>query len=240
MSIFEDEHIRLLETISHIAADAISIAVQHAEAEANAVTDPMTGLPNSRSLRVQFDKEVMRANRRGTRFQLVVMDLDGFKSVNDTWGHKVGDAMLKAIGSVIKSQLREYDFLARYGGDEFIAIVPETDDEHTESVHDRITAAVENFTLDVKNGATASVGISIGSSSFPNDGDSLDVLIEASDKAMYIAKESNRFRTLRSANLDNEPPIHITDELLFDANGYQILPAVEIEEVQLLAASAVS
>jgi GGDEF domain-containing protein len=108
-----------VETVSHIAADAINIAIQHAEAETYALTDPMTGLPNSRSLRSQFEKEVERSTRGGKRFQLVVMDLDGFKYVNDNYGHKLGDTMLKAIGGVINGQLREYDFLARYGGDEF-------------------------------------------------------------------------------------------------------------------------
>jgi len=234
---FQDEQIRLLETISHIAADAINAAVHHAEAEAYAVTDPMTGLPNSRSLRGHFEKELMRSNRRGTRFQMVVMDLDGFKSVNDTWGHKVGDSMLKAIGNVIKSQLREYDFLARYGGDEFVAIIPETEDEPTESLHDRIATAVEGFALQIKGGATASVGISLGSASYPNDGETLDVLIEAADKAMYLDKESNRFRDVRKASAVSKQP---GSELIFDENGYQIVPVLEIEDVQTLASSAAS
>ncbi|MGH9946770.1 MAG: diguanylate cyclase, partial [Pyrinomonadaceae bacterium] len=224
-SSFQDEHIRLLETVSHIAADAISVAIQHAEAESNAVTDPMTGLPNSRSLRLHFEKEMMRAERGEKRFQLVVMDLDGFKSVNDTWGHKVGDAMLKSIGGVIKSQLREYDFLARYGGDEFVAIVPEADDSDTESLHDRIAASVEDFALELKNGAKAAVGISIGSASYPDDGDTLDILIEAADRAMYLDKKSNRFRKGSTETIILDP-----SELIFDANGYTLPKTSEIDE----------
>jgi diguanylate cyclase (GGDEF)-like protein len=191
---YKDEHIRLLETISHIAADAINASLQHAEAESHALTDALTGLPNSRSLRSHFDKEVMRASRNGKRFQLVVMDLDGFKSVNDNFGHKAGDRMLKSIGGILKDQLREYDFLARYGGDEFVAIIPETDLEHINSLNQRITEAVVGFRLEIGNGAIASVGISLGASSFPEHGESLDGLIEAADKQMYIAKEGNRRR----------------------------------------------
>jgi diguanylate cyclase (GGDEF)-like protein/putative nucleotidyltransferase with HDIG domain len=191
---YKDEHIRLLETISHIAADVINASMQHAEAETHALTDAMTGLPNSRSLRSHFDKEVMRASRNGKRFQLLVMDLDGFKSVNDNFGHKTGDRMLKSIGAILKDQLREYDFLARYGGDEFIAIIPETDMEHINSLNERIMEAVVGFKLPVGNGAVACVGVSLGASSYPEHGESLDSLIEAADKQMYIAKEGNRRR----------------------------------------------
>jgi diguanylate cyclase (GGDEF)-like protein/putative nucleotidyltransferase with HDIG domain len=191
---YKDEHIRLLETISHIAADAINASLQHAEAESHALTDPMTGLPNSRSLRSHFDKEVMRASRNGRRFQLVVMDLDGFKAVNDNFGHKTGDLMLKSIGTILKDQLREYDFLARYGGDEFVAIIPETDQDHINSLNERITEAVVGFKLEVSSGGTAQVGVSLGAASYPEHGESLDALIEAADKQMYIAKEGNRRR----------------------------------------------
>jgi len=123
---YGEEHIRLLETISRIAADAIGKSLQHDEARTHAHTDPMTGLPNARSLQIQFEKEVARASRSDTSFQLLMLDLDGFKAVNDCFGHKVGDEMLKEIGQVIGEQLRDYDFLARYGGDEFVALIPET------------------------------------------------------------------------------------------------------------------
>ena len=227
---FQDEHIRLLETISHIAADAINIALQHAEAETYALTDPMTGLANSRSLRSQFEKEVVRASRGRKRFQLLVMDLDGFKSVNDNYGHKLGDAMLKAVGGVISGQLREYDFLARYGGDEFIAIVPETDNEGAESLLERITEAVDSFRLPVGNGFAARVGISLGSANYPGDGETLDTLIEAADKQMYIAKENNR-KKIR----DGDGP-HLMIDTGQDGNGYIPTPT-NTEEPKVLARS---
>ena len=92
---YEDEHLRLLETVSRIASDAISKSIHHAETETKAFTDPMTGLPNARSLQIQFDKEAARAERNGSRFQVLMLDLDGFKAVNDTFGHKAGDKLLR-------------------------------------------------------------------------------------------------------------------------------------------------
>ncbi|MFH4233426.1 GGDEF domain-containing protein, partial [Acinetobacter baumannii] len=92
-----------------IAADAIAKSQIHAVAATHALTDPITGLPNARSLHIQFEKEVQRAIRNGTEFQLLMLDLDGFKEVNDNFGHKVGDNLLTAIGQVIRGELREYD-----------------------------------------------------------------------------------------------------------------------------------
>ena len=94
MENYEEEHMRLLETVSRIASDAICMALQHAESESRALTDPMTSLPNARSLQMQFEKEAGRAGRNGGTFQLLMLDLDGFKAINDTFGHKVGDALI--------------------------------------------------------------------------------------------------------------------------------------------------
>lgn len=189
---YQDEHLRLLETVSRIAADAICKSLQHAAAETYALTDPMTGLPNSRSLQKQFDKEIKRAARTESSFQLLVLDLDGFKAVNDTFGHKTGDKMLKEISGVIRGQLREYDFLARYGGDEFVAVVPETQGDDVSELCQRIESAVNQFTLPVGDDNFARVGVSIGSSSYPNQGESFDQLIISADKAMYRAKASHK------------------------------------------------
>jgi diguanylate cyclase (GGDEF)-like protein len=235
---FEDEHIRLLETISHIAADAISAAQQHAEAENHALTDPMTGLPNSRSLRSHFDKEVMRASRGGKRFQLLVMDLDGFKAVNDNFGHKTGDKMLKAVSSVLSQQLREYDFLARYGGDEFVAIIPETDADHVNSLNERINVAVNDLALEVGDGEFARVGISLGSASYPDHGESLDSLIEAADKAMYITKEAHRRKRREATEKLAEVPIEGLVPVILDVEEY--LDVVEIQEIGVMNSTAIN
>ena len=185
---YEDEHLRLLETVSRIASDAILKSIYHAETETKAFTDPMTALPNARSLQIQFEKEVARADRNGTRFQILMLDLDGFKAVNDTFGHKTGDKLLRELAKVMRSQLRDYDFLARYAGDEFVAIIPETDEVSVEELCQRLEKAVNNFVLPAGGGKFARVGISIGAASFPSHGDTFDRLIIAADEAMYGIK----------------------------------------------------
>jgi len=194
---YGDEHMRLLETISRIAADAIAKSLRHLEAETYALTDPMTGLPNARSLQAQFEKEAARATRGGTSFQLLMLDLDGFKAVNDTFGHKTGDLMLKEISRIIRSQLRDYDFLARYAGDEFVAIVPDARPEDVIDLCARIESAVNNFTLPTGDGV-ARVGVSLGASGYQKGGDTFDEMVVAADKAMY-ADKSNRKRLHESA-----------------------------------------
>lgn len=189
---YEEEHLRLLETVSRIASDAIGMSLQHAESESRALTDPMTDLPNARSLQMQFEKESGRASRSGSSFQLLMLDLDGFKAVNDTFGHKVGDKLLKELAKIMLGQLRDYDFLARYAGDEFVAIVPETDAEGILDLCQRIEKAVNAFVLPVSEGTFARVGISVGAASYPFNGETLDQVVIAADKAMYAVKADRK------------------------------------------------
>jgi diguanylate cyclase (GGDEF)-like protein len=189
---YQDEHMRLLETVSRIAADAISKSLYHAETETHALTDPMTNLPNARSLRIHFENEAARVNRNGSEFHLIMLDLDGFKAVNDTFGHKVGDTLLHEIAKVMRGQLREYDFLARYAGDEFVAIIPETSGEGIQELCQRMERAIQNFYLPVGNGQFARVGASIGAACYPPDGETIDQIIIAADQKMYSVKAARK------------------------------------------------
>ena len=197
---YEDEHMRLLETISRIAADAISKSLHHAETESRALTDPMTGLPNARSLQMQFENEIARARRNGSEFQVLMLDLDGFKSVNDTFGHKAGDALLREISKVMRGQLRDYDFLARYAGDEFVVIVPEMTNEGIRELCQRMEKAVQDFVLPIGDGRFAQVGVSLGAAAYPRAGETLDQIIVAADKAMYAVKAARKRK-------QNQPPV---------------------------------
>lgn len=192
LSQYQDEHLRLLETVSRIAADAIAKSKQHAETASHAMTDPITGLPNARCLQNEFEKEVKRSVRNDSSFQVLMLDLDGFKAVNDSYGHKIGDRMLTALGGVIRDQLREYDFLARYAGDEYVALIPETDSEGVQELCRRIEIAVSTFGIEVSESEIARVGVSIGTASYPNQGESFDQLIISADKAMYAAKATHK------------------------------------------------
>ena len=196
---YADEHIRLLETVSRIAADAIGKSKQHDEAKVHALTDPMTGLPNARSLQMQFEREVARAGRGGNGFQVLMLDLDGFKAVNDTYGHKAGDRMLSEIGQVILEQLREYDFLARYGGDEFVALISDAGPDDVVDLCGRIEKAVNEFELQVCDGMIARVGVSLGAAGYRGDGVTFDQMIVAADKAMY-SRKTRRKQDTAAAN----------------------------------------
>jgi len=204
----------------------------------------MTGLPNARSLQRQFEKEVSRANRGGKSFQVLMLDLDGFKAVNDNHGHKAGDEMLREISNVIREQLREYDFLARYGGDEFVALVPEADPGDVEELCQRIEKAVSEFRLTVGPGKYASVGVSLGASGYPQAGETFDQMIVAADKVMYERKMSRkRYAMTNNVNVVNRPKstflidfpdIHTT------ASPSSDNLIVELDETHVLSSSSVN
>ncbi len=201
---YTEDHLRLLETVTRLASDALGNAMHHAEIESNSLTDSLTGLPNSRALHVRFDEEASRARRTGGSFQVVMLDLDDFKKVNDTFGHKIGDLMLREISGVLSTQMREYDFLARYAGDEFVAIVQDMDIVQINELRRRIERAVNDFSLHVRGDARARVGISIGAARFPSDGDTLDNVLVAADAAMYHQKSHHKqgHPTEAAINLD--------------------------------------
>ncbi len=232
---YEDEHMRLLETVSRIASDALMMSLQHAESESRALTDPMTNLPNARSLQLQFEKEASRAARNGTSFQLMMLDLDGFKLVNDTFGHKVGDKLLKGLADVMTAQLREYDFLARYAGDEFVALVPETDVETIKELSLRIEKAVYEFILPVEDDKSARVGISIGAASYPEYGETLDQVLIAADKAMYSVKATRKTRDITRVL----PPLSdIIPTEVFSCEEYQTENfIVELDESHIVSSA---
>jgi diguanylate cyclase (GGDEF)-like protein len=205
---YTDDHMRLLETVTRLASDALSNAMHHAEAESNALTDPLTGLPNARHLALRFDEEASRARRSTRSFQVVMLDLDDFKIVNDTYGHKVGDKMLREMGRIIQAQLREYDFLARYAGDEFVAIVQELAGNQVEDLRSRIEATVADFSLHVRGNGRARVGISIGTATYGVEGETLDQLLVAADQAMYRAKSNHK---LDKISKQAEPPERLVE-----------------------------
>ncbi len=240
---YEEEHLRLIETISRIASDAIRRSLQHAEAETYALTDPMTGLPNARSLQLQFEKEAARAGRGGTSFQVLMLDLDGFKQVNDTFGHKAGDKMLKEISRVIRGQLRDYDFLARYAGDEFVAIIPETNSDEVVELGRRIEAAVLGFELQIGK-ETAQVGVSIGWAGYPDHGENFDQMVIAADKAMYAIKSGRKQKERMvpadgtpepppAPGSDAEPSGHVPEAML--VSGEHLI--VEVDETHIISSA---
>ncbi|HEU4711870.1 MAG TPA: diguanylate cyclase [Pyrinomonadaceae bacterium] len=211
---YTDDHMRLLETVTRLASDALANAMQHAEAESNALTDPLTGLPNARYLALRFEEEAARARRTDRAFQVVMLDLDEFKNVNDTYGHKAGDRMLREVAHLISSQLREYDFLARYGGDEFVALVQEVVGAQVEELCARIEGAVSKFSLSLGLNRVARVGISVGTATFGIDGDTLDHLVAHADNEMYRVKSTHKVTRTLPIDVPSVPAMVIQESQL--------------------------
>jgi diguanylate cyclase (GGDEF)-like protein len=204
---YSEDHFRLLETVGKLASDALANALQHAEAESNALTDPLTGIANARCMYLRFDQEAARARRASRPLQVVMFDLDNFKMVNDQFGHAVGDRMLREVAQILQTQLREYDFLARYGGDEFVAIVPDMTVEQVRELCDRIEAVVSGFVLNAGGGHQAQVGISPGTAAYITDGETLDALLQSADRAMYRAKSDHKLRVANKAENKEVPDL---------------------------------
>jgi diguanylate cyclase (GGDEF)-like protein/putative nucleotidyltransferase with HDIG domain len=200
---FKDDHVRIMETVSKQAAAAIYNAMRFEETQEDAFTDCLTGLPNSRYLYLYFEQELQKAIHFQYPLTLLNMDLDGFKEINDTYGHPVGDRMLVEVAKIFKSNLRGSDLVVRYAGDEFIAVMVQTAPKDAALLARRVQSTIDDFRLEVRPGKSARVGLSIGLASYPSDGDTLDVLMVKADQEMYRDKES---RSRSSRRLLHEVP----------------------------------
>lgn len=157
-------------------------------------TDPLTLIYNRRYMMSALEKELQRAERKGSHLSLVLIDIDHFKSVNDRYGHQGGDQVLVSLAALTQSDLRSYDFAARYGGEEFILTLPETTHPDALTTAERLRAAIQEhtYTGPIKGlKTTASMGVA----TYPAEGiSSVDSLIRAADEAMYRAKVAGRNR----------------------------------------------
>ncbi|HKV37897.1 MAG TPA: HD domain-containing phosphohydrolase, partial [Blastocatellia bacterium] len=185
---YSADEIRLLETISSHAAGAVYNALAFERTQESALTDNLTGLPNSRYMYSFFEQERSRAERQGYPLVLMMMDLDGFKKINDTYGHHVGDDILRHTSQVVRRRLRLGDTLIRYAGDEFVAVLHQATKEIVEDLKMRLQAAVDGFAHEVRPGRVARIGVSIGSATYGIDGFAIDELMEVADQRMYDDK----------------------------------------------------
>ncbi|MBI3803706.1 MAG: diguanylate cyclase [Nitrospirae bacterium] len=194
---FSSEDQDFLSTLCINASVAIDNVRFLEEVEKQAITDSLTGLYNHREFQKRLYEETERANRYGKEFSLIMLDIDHFKSFNDTHGHPVGDSILKEIVKVIQKCVRNVDFPARYGGEEFSVILPETVGIHAAKVADRIREAIDEAAFVTTTGHRVHISVSIGVSSFPEDGTRREDLILAADQALYFAKRDGRNRVCR-------------------------------------------
>jgi diguanylate cyclase (GGDEF)-like protein len=156
------------------------------------ITDDCTGLYNARHLYKTLETEVYRSSRFGYEFSILFIDLDHFKSVNDTHGHLVGSKLLAEIGYLVKAQLRLIDFAFRYGGDEFVVLLPQTGKDQALVVAKRLREAMRASAFCKEEGLNLNVRASIGLATYPHDARTAHDVIRQADGMMYMVKNSTR------------------------------------------------
>jgi diguanylate cyclase (GGDEF)-like protein/putative nucleotidyltransferase with HDIG domain len=191
---FTDEHRRVLNRVSEQAAAVIFNSTRFEQTQHESHTDPLTGLPNRRSLDLQFESGLARATRTKSTIGVVVLDLDRLKEINDTYGHEAGDRALRAVGSVLRSTVRQNDLCARFAGDEFVVVMWDCSPEHEERRMLELQSAVGAHPFEPRPGVRVSLSISAGPSRFPVDGSTFEELLAAADERMYHDKAGRRSR----------------------------------------------
>lgn len=184
-----------LESLTHLA-DYIAIALDNAinfeKIQDLSIKDDLTCLYNTRFFHEMLEREIKRAVRKKRDLSLIFMDLDHFKDVNDTYGHLYGSALLKEVAEVIRKSVRNIDIPIRYGGDEFVIILPETAKEQAGFVAQRILENIRQHVFLKEEGLNLRLTASIGYAAYPDDAKDIEELIKAADNAMYKIKNTTR------------------------------------------------
>lgn len=191
-----------------VLASHASVTLANAAAvrrlEEMATTDPMTGHLNKRALETEFEQRLRAAARFGRTLGLIVLDIDKFKTVNDTYGHAVGDVVIKGLGAVLGRCRRETDVIARFGGEEFVLVCEQTDAAGTFLLAERIREELQAEVFHTEHGPLK-VTCSLGVAAFPGDGDTRAVLFERADQALYAAKHGGRNQTRSASPAEPDP-----------------------------------
>lgn len=188
-----ESDVKLLAGIASLLADVLVRSRQYAQMQKLATIDPLTGLLNRSQMDAVLRTEAERARRYKFSLALVMMDLDHFKSVNDTHGHAKGDETLRAFSTILKNGTRRVDYLIRYGGEEFLALLPHIPKENAKIYAERIRRTTSE-TLHTLAGLPDPRTVSIGIAALPADGETPEGALDAADKALYRAKNGGRDR----------------------------------------------
>jgi diguanylate cyclase (GGDEF)-like protein/putative nucleotidyltransferase with HDIG domain len=199
---FSDDHRRLLDRICEQAAGVVHNSVLYEQTKHDSLTDPLTGLPNTRFMIVHVSRELARAQRLGAEVSLLVLDLDSFKEINDRHGHHVGDRALREVARVLRAETRPYDICVRYAGDEFVVVLSGCGADEAESKRAELQDAIAKLPFEVRPGQPLALGCSCGSASFPRDGAMYETLLSTADKRMYENKSLRK----RAASQDQDRP----------------------------------
>lgn len=189
---FSRAELRLIGLLADQAAVAISNASLHKIVAEQANTDSLTGLPNRRALEDRLQEEIRYAKRMKSQFAVVMMDLDGFKAVNDIFGHVIGDEVLHSVFSYLAENMRATDFLARYGGDELTLIMRDSGLETATIVTAKIVELIKDFNFQFPANKKADLGITAGIAIYPIHAETAGDLLRAADSSLYQGKKHNR------------------------------------------------
>jgi diguanylate cyclase (GGDEF)-like protein/putative nucleotidyltransferase with HDIG domain len=192
---FTSDHLRILLAVSSKMALAIDNALKYEQAENSAVTDYLTGLPNARSLFLQLDRELARCKRDNKTLTVMVSDMDGFKQINDRFGHLEGNRVLRLFAHSLKETSREYDYVARMGGDEFVVIAPGLTPDAAMRKAEQMRDLAQQAGKEVCNEDILS--LSVGKAVYPEDGLDAERLLSEADRRMYLQKQSQLSRVNR-------------------------------------------
>ena len=192
MKQFSEQEVFFLQSLCDYAAIAIENARWVERIQELTITDDCTGLYNARHLYKTLDTEVYRSSRFGYEFSVLFIDLDHFKMVNDTHGHLIGSKLLSEIGYLIKAQLRLIDFAYRYGGDEFVVLLPQTAKDSALVVARRLRDAMRASSFCREEGLNLNVRASIGLATYPHDARTAHDIIRQADEMMYLVKNTTR------------------------------------------------
>ena len=189
------------DLIADRGCEALRNVERYQHAKDRAFVDDVTEAYNARYLLSVLDQEVRRADRYGTRFSILFLDVDYFKRINDGYGHLIGSEILHRASRLLLQCIRQVDTLARYGGDEFVILLSDTEPAEAALVAERIRRTVDEFAFEMSQGGPLHLTFSIGVATFSEDGASRELLLEIADKAMYRAKSLGRNRVCVAAEL---------------------------------------
>jgi diguanylate cyclase (GGDEF)-like protein len=182
----------LATTVAEHVAIALANLKLRETLKNQSIRDPLTGLFNRRYMEESIEREMRRSERSGQPLGIIMLDVDHFKRFNDTFGHEAGDVVLRELGQFLKSMVRGSDIACRYGGEEFMLLLPEASIDITHQRAELIRNGMKHLTLEYRRQALGMVTLSLGAASFPEHGSTLEAVIRAADAALYKAKHQGR------------------------------------------------
>jgi diguanylate cyclase (GGDEF)-like protein len=193
LPIYSTHYLDLLRNIANVAGFALARVNAYEEKQNLASKDGLTGLYNHRTFQGILNQETIRARRMGSQLGIIMMDIDRFKSVNDTYGHPIGDQVLKNNANTILKEIRgEVDVLCRYGGEEFVVLIIDANEQIVKDTAERIRVAVQSQDVEIGRQEPLKITLSLGYALFPDHGDDFKIVLDKADKALYKAKTGGR------------------------------------------------